>query len=100
MTPNLSANEEILDTGCELIYYPYFLADYAISLFASLRSELNWQAEYLSMFGKTVQSPRLMALYGDSGVSYRYSGVEHKAAAWTRNLVDINQLITPRQISV
>jgi alkylated DNA repair dioxygenase AlkB len=93
VTPNLSANEEILDTGCELIYYPYFLADEATSLFASLHSELNWQAEYLAMFGKTVQSPRLTALYGDSGISYRYSGVEHKAATWTRDLVGINQLI-------
>jgi alkylated DNA repair dioxygenase AlkB len=82
-----------LDTGCELIYYPYFLADYATSLFASLHSTLNWQAEYLTMFGKVIQSPRLMALYGDNGVSYRYSGVEHYSATWTQNLTDINQSI-------
>jgi alkylated DNA repair dioxygenase AlkB len=93
VTPNLSYSKEILDTGCELIYYPHFLTGYATSLFSSLYSTLNWQEEYLTMFGKTVQSPRLMALYGDSGVSYRYSGLEHKAACWTRDLIDINELV-------
>ncbi|MFT6311093.1 MAG: alkylated DNA repair dioxygenase AlkB [Porticoccus sp.] len=94
MTPNLSASEEIVDTGCELIYYPYFLAADAARLFANLQSELDWKKEYLTMFGKTIPSPRLMALYGEEGISYRYSGTEHKAATWTTALTQINQLIT------
>jgi alkylated DNA repair dioxygenase AlkB len=93
LIPNLSCSEEIVDTGCELIYYPFFLAADATRLFDNLHTEISWQKEFLTMFGKTVQSPRLMALYGDTDVRYRYSGLVHKAAFWTRDLMAINQLV-------
>jgi alkylated DNA repair dioxygenase AlkB len=38
-----------------------------------------WQDEYLQMFGKRIKCPRKIAFYGESGVSYKYSGNNHRA---------------------
>jgi alkylated DNA repair dioxygenase AlkB len=63
--------------------YPAWLSplesDYYFKLF---HQELAWQTETLVMAGKSVQSPRLVAWYGDAGASYRYSGTHYKALPW------------------
>ncbi|PCJ42799.1 MAG: alpha-ketoglutarate-dependent dioxygenase AlkB [SAR86 cluster bacterium] len=44
--------------------------------------ELAWKTETLLMAGKKMQSPRLVAWYGDEGEIYRYSGTRYKALPW------------------
>ncbi len=34
------------------------------------------------MFGRMQQVPRLVAWFGDTGVAYRYSGIDHRARGW------------------
>ena len=73
-----------------LNYYPNFfdqeLADY---YFEVLSHHLAWQVEHYQMFGKKVASPRLMAWYGNEGLIYHYSGLDHIALKWTQELNDI-----------
>lgn len=42
------------------------------AIFKALASDLNWQQNTLQMFGRTVQTPRLEAWYGE--MNYTYSG--------------------------
>jgi alkylated DNA repair dioxygenase AlkB len=53
--------------------------------------ELDWKTETLVMAGKSVQSPRLVAWYGDAGAVYRYSGTHYKALPWHSALYEIKQ---------
>jgi len=73
-----------------LTYYPNFLyKELADSYFEILLSQLEWQIEYYKMFGKIIASPRKIAWYGDTGLHYRYSGLDHQALPWTQELLDI-----------
>jgi len=58
----------------------------AVALFESLTLEVAWRQEPIQMFGKRYMQPRLLAWYGDEGVSYRYSGIRHDPQAWTPTL--------------
>lgn len=55
-------------------------------LFEVLKSEIAWRQEPIQMFGKRYMQPRLLAWYGDKGVSYRYSGIRHDPEEWTPTL--------------
>lgn len=41
------------------------------------------------MYGRRISVPRLTAWYGDSGLSYRYSGLDHRSEGWPSNLAEI-----------
>ena len=41
------------------------------------------------MFGRWVPVPRLVAWFGDTGVRYRYSGVDHQATGWPAVLEEL-----------
>lgn len=82
----------IIEEMAEL--YPGFLdTQTADGFFAALYDLLQWQQEYLTIFGKTHQVRRLIAWYGDSGLNYRYSGVDHFALEWTDKLIDLKRLV-------
>ncbi len=59
------------------------------TLFASLRTTLDWQQDQLFMFGKLVTTKREVAWVGDAGCSYTYSGVKKFPQAWTPELLRI-----------
>jgi len=64
-----------------------FLADAeASALLESILAEASWQEEHLRMFGREVRMPRQVCWYGDTGVGYRYSGIDHYAQGWLRPL--------------
>ncbi|NNL57040.1 MAG: alpha-ketoglutarate-dependent dioxygenase AlkB [Pseudomonadales bacterium] len=74
----------LLLPNAELRYCANFYSpNKAAQLFATLRAEIDWQQETIFLFGKRQPVPRLSALYGDSGLLYRYSNIEHTAHAWT-----------------
>jgi len=57
--------------------------------FQGLLSEIHWQQEQISMFGKTSDIPRLTAWYGDEDKPYTYSGIQMQPLPWTERLLAI-----------
>lgn len=55
--------------------------------FEELRTEIAWEQHDITLFGRTVPTPRLTAWMGD--VAYRYSGVLNEPAPWPRSLTAI-----------
>ena len=74
----------------EIIYYPNFLfeneADY---LFQQLEKKIQWQQDYITLFGKTHPVPRLTAWYGDKEKVYTYSGITMHPHDWIEPLITI-----------
>jgi alkylated DNA repair dioxygenase AlkB len=69
----------------------------ADSLFAALRSGIQWQVEDIVIFGQRRRVPRLVAWHGDPGTGYTYSGTMHEPQSWTpelRRLLDRVQALT------
>ena len=81
---------ELRDGGI-LIYDAAFLrADLADRYFVELRDQCVWEQKP-GIFGH--MQPRLIASYGDPGVTYRYSNIENVALAWTATLLEIKEKI-------
>ena len=51
-----------------------------------LVANADWQTERLNMYGRSIAAPRLVAWYGDPGVSYRYCARDHGTFGWPRAL--------------
>ena len=41
-----------------------------------------WRTESVRLFGRVRPVPRLVAWFGDPGLVYRYSGMDHQAPGW------------------
>ncbi|MEI7460458.1 MAG: alpha-ketoglutarate-dependent dioxygenase AlkB [Pirellula sp.] len=81
---------ELRDGGI-LFYDAAFLrADLADRYFVELRDQCVWEQKP-GIFGH--MQPRLIASYGDPGVTYSYSRVENVALAWTATLLEIKEKI-------
>lgn len=66
-------------------YFPGAL-DSADDLLNWCEREPAWRAESIRLYGRVQAVPRLVAWFGDEGVAYRYSGVEHRAHGWPDTL--------------
>ena len=65
----------------------------ADAAFTALRT-LDWGRDRLRIFGKEQLVPRLSAWYGDAGVAYRYSGVEHVARPYPDVVAKLKDRVT------
>jgi len=80
-----------LSGGGILLYDDAFLPpDLADRYFVELRDQCAWEQKP-GIFGH--MQPRLIASYGDAGISYRYSGVDNVALPWTAQLLEIKEKI-------
>ncbi len=80
-----------LGEGGLLLYDDAFLpAKVADHYFARLRDNCAWEQKP-GLFGH--MQPRLIASYGDPGVTYRYSGVNNTALPWLNELLEIKKKI-------
>ncbi len=61
----------------------------ADSWLAELLAHTPWQQPQVFIHGQHFPVPRLLAWYGDPGVSYRYSGLTHQPLPWTPLLAEI-----------
>lgn len=43
---------------------------------------VHWQQESFRIYGRRVQAPRQLAWFGDVGLNYRYTGIDHPAEGW------------------
>ena len=54
---------------------------------------LKWQRESFSIYGKTVEAPRSIAWFGDSGMNYRYTGLDHPTHGWPTQLHTLKEQV-------
>lgn len=71
--------------GC-VAYSPGWLSG-ADEVFGELEREVGWEQHDITLFGRTVPTPRLTAWMGD--VAYRYSGVLNQPKAWPAALAAV-----------
>jgi alkylated DNA repair dioxygenase AlkB len=81
---------ELRDGGLLLYDDAFLTASHAGRYFENLRDHCQWEQKP-GIFG--YMQPRLIASYGDSGITYKYSGVENVALPWTTMLLEIKKKI-------
>ena len=77
----------VVTPGC-VDYYPGWVVD-ADRLFGVLRDQIVWEQHALTLYGRTVPTPRLTAWIGDS--AYRYSGIVNEPAPWPGALAELRE---------
>lgn len=76
----------------EIEYYPnFFDLVKANALFERLKSEIPWQQDSITVYGKTHPQPRLTALFGNEGKPYSYSNIVMQPHPWTPLLVFVKE---------
>jgi alkylated DNA repair dioxygenase AlkB len=71
--------------GCYVQYVEDFLTkDEANELFDRINEsvEIDWSRDVVNMFGRSIQSPRVVASVGEEGTKYRYNGAERVNSGW------------------
>lgn len=58
-------------------------------LYDKLKSQLNWEQSTIKIFGKTYQTPRKEAYYGDIHADYAYSGKQLIRNDWNELLLKL-----------
>lgn len=74
-------------------YFDKIKSDY---LFQKLRKEIEWKQESMSMYGRTINFPRLTAWYGDNDKPYSFSGITLTPNPWTSEILEIKHAIEPK----
>ncbi len=64
-----------------------------VDYFSLVKEEINWQEKEITLFGKKIMQPRLVAFYGNEGVAYKYSGQIMQAELWSSLLVSIKNKV-------
>lgn len=86
---------ELKDDGLILYQEAFFSVRQADGYFESLKSQCQWEQKP-GIFGH--MQPRLIASYGDPGMSYKYSGIVNIALDWTDTLLEIKSAIESVEI--
>ena len=81
---------ELRDGGLLLYDDAFLTPGHADRYFENLRDHCKWEQKP-GIFG--YMQPRLIASYGDEGITYKYSGVENVALPWTTTLLEIKKKI-------
>jgi alkylated DNA repair dioxygenase AlkB len=75
-------------------YHPgVFSAQESIAFMETFISNVTWEQRTVTMYGKQIITPRLMAWYGDTGTDYTFSGTKNNPFPWTKELIWIKQTI-------
>lgn len=78
----------------EIEYYPdFFSSAKANELFQLLQTEVPWQQDNITVFGKTHPQPRLTSLYGNEGKPYGYSNIIMQPHTWSPLIIFIKEEI-------
>ena len=93
---NISSNDFqdiVIPDGDISICLNLYSSSEADNLFESLKVEIDWKQERISMFGQTHDVPRLTAWYGDPGKSYTYAGISVDPSPWNPILLEIKKKV-------
>jgi alkylated DNA repair dioxygenase AlkB len=73
-------------------YHPNFIEPRKADAFLHrLWEELDWVQKEITLFGRKVMQPRLIAWHGDPGSVYRYSGLSLNPEPWRPVLMALRQ---------
>ena len=65
----------------------------AKALYNNLLTELPWQSDIVTLFGKTHVTTRQIVWMGDHDVSYHYSGQTRRAIPWSKQMLHVKRHI-------
>ena len=65
--------------------------DYPSALFYNLVTTLPWQADIVTLFGKTHVTTRQIVWMGNSDIDYQYSGHTRQTIPWTDNVFHVKR---------
>ncbi len=91
----MAARYSLIPGQCELIEHFIDIAT-ADNLFKQIYAAADWRRQTITLFGKSVISPRLCAWYGDKQAVYGYSGTRNIPLPWFDALLDARALIQAR----
>lgn len=78
----------------ELRYLPQWAAPgIADRWLRELSQQIPWSQPQITIYGRSVAVPRLVAWYGDAEARYRYSGLLNEPLPWTPLLADIRRQV-------
>lgn len=78
--------------NAEVEYYGQFFDEIqANKLFETLKNEIPWQQDMITVFGKTHPQPRLTSLFGNDGKQYNYSNIIMQPNPWNAVLTFIKE---------
>ncbi|MDB5140695.1 MAG: alpha-ketoglutarate-dependent dioxygenase AlkB [Mucilaginibacter sp.] len=72
-----------------------FDAKESIAFMETFIHTVPWEQKTVTMYGKEIITPRLIAWYGDTGKDYAFSGTKYDPIPWTEELLKI-KLITEK----
>ena len=76
----------------EIEYYPaFFSVQKANELLQQLKTEIPWQQDTITVYGKNHLQPRLTALFGNEGKPYGYSNIVMQPHHWNPLLTFIKE---------
>jgi len=93
---NLFPDEKIVFDlpDAEILYFPSFFSEVeANNLFHKLQTEIPWQQDTITVYGKNHLQPRLTALYGNEGKPYGYSNIIMHPHSWNPLLTYLKEAV-------
>jgi len=93
---SLFPNEKITFNipDAEIEYFPNFIStEEANELFQKLKTEIPWQQDTITVYGKNHLQPRLTALFGNEGKPYGYSNIVMQPHPWNPLLIYVKEEI-------
>jgi alkylated DNA repair dioxygenase AlkB len=88
------ASRQVLLPANLMEYFPaVFDAMGSTAIINRLATGIAWEQKAITMYGKQMLMPRLMAWYGDAGSSYAFSGTTYIPRPWTQELIAIKQIV-------
>lgn len=80
--------------NADIVYFPDFYSiEDSNKIFESLKIEIPWQQDNITVFGKKYQQPRLTSLFGNEAKPYSYSNITMQPNQWTADLLAIKNNI-------
>ena len=65
----------------------------SLALYKRLLTELPWQADIVTLFGKTHVTTRQIVWMGDEDISYHYSGHKRESIPWSESMFHVKQYV-------
>ena len=84
------ARETVELPGATILYEPDWLgAGAATALFEALRGSLPWERHRITVYGRSLEAPRLSCWIGDA--AYTYSGTRFEPHPWPAVLAEVRE---------
>ncbi|MCW3150086.1 alpha-ketoglutarate-dependent dioxygenase AlkB [Stutzerimonas stutzeri] len=88
----MSSSQPLVLPDAELQYLAQWVGPpQADAWLAELIEQTPWEQPLITLYGRRVAVPRLVAWYGDPQARYRYSGQRHEPLPWTPLLAAIRE---------